>query len=161
MTITTTRRDATQPGTVIVHGDAAGFAQVIAAGSHQLASDEPTHVGGSDTGPNPYDLLLAALGSCTSMTVAMYARRKGWPLEAVTVRLRHGKIHAADCEDCETKEGRLDHIEREVALTGVLSDGQRARLLDIANKCPVHRTLMSEIHIQTRLAPSGSTPSVI
>jgi len=159
--VTTKRRDATEPGTVIVHGNAAGFAQVIAAGSHQLTSDEPTHVGGSDTGPTPYDLLLAALGSCTSMTLAMYARRKGWPLEAVTVRLRHGKIHAADCEACETKDGRLDHIERAVELTGMLSDGQRARLLEIANKCPVHRTLMSEIHVETRLAPSGSTHSVI
>jgi putative redox protein len=161
MTITTMKRDATEPGTVIVRGNAVGFAQVIAAGSHQLTADEPTHVGGSDTGPNPYDLLLAALGSCTSMTVAMYARRKGWPLEAVTVRLHHSKIHAADCEACETKEGRLDHIERAVELTGVLSDDQRARLLDIASKCPVHRTLMSDIHIETRLAPSGSPHAVI
>ena len=156
----TTKRDATEPGTVIVHGNAAGFVQVIAAGSHQLTSDEPTHVGGSDTGPTPYDLLLAALGSCTSMTVAMYARRKRWPLEAVTVRLRHSKIHAADCEACETKEGRLDRIERTLELSGVLSDDQRARLLDIANKCPVHRTLMSEIHVETRLARSRSPHSV-
>jgi putative redox protein len=153
MTITTMSRDVTEPGTVIVHGNAAGFAQAIAAGSHQLTADEPTHVGGSDTGPNPYDFLLAALGSCTSMTVAMYARRKGWPLEAVTVRLRHGRIHAADCEACETKEGRIDHIERAVELTGALNDDQRARLMDIANKCPVHRTLKSEIHIETKLTP--------
>lgn len=155
------RRDSLERGTVIVHGNAAGFAQVIAAGSHQLTSDEPTDVGGSDTGPTPYNLLLAALGSCTSMTLAMYARRKGWPLEAVTVRLRHARIHAADCEECETKEGRLDHIERELELTGALNDDQRARLLDIANKCPVHRTLMSEIHVETRLAPGGSTHSAI
>ncbi len=161
MTITTMRRDAAKPRTVIVHGRAAGFAQTIAAGRHQLMGDEPADVGGTDTGPTPYDLLLAALGSCTSMTVAMYARRKRWPLEAVTVRLRHTKIHAADCEACETKEGRLDYIEREVDLTGVLSDDQRARLLDIANKCPVHRTLMSEIHVESRLAPSGSPHSVI
>jgi len=161
MTSTTPRRDSTEPGTVIVHGNAAGFAQVIAAGSHQFIADEPTHVGGSDTGPTPYDLLLAALGSCTSITVAMYARRKAWPLEAVTVRLRHAKIHAADCAACETKEGRLDHIERVVELTGVLDDDQRARLLDIANKCPVHRTLMSEIHVETRLAPGGSPHSVL
>ena len=154
MTITTPKRDAAVPGTVIVHGSAAGFAQVIAAGRHQLLGDEPTEVGGTDTGLDPYALLLAALGSCTSMTMAMYARRKGWPLEAVTVRLRHSRIHAADCEACETKEGWLDHIDREVQLTGELTDDQRARLLDIANKCPVHRTLMSEIHIQTELAVS-------
>ena len=148
---TTMRLDATKAGTVIVHGSAAGFAQAIAAGRHQLRCDEPTDGGGTDTGPTPYELLLAALGSCTSMTVAMYARRKRWPLEAVTVRLRHSRIHAADCEACETKEGRLDYIEREVELTGELSDDQRARLLDIANKCPVHRTLMSAIHVESRL----------
>ena len=154
MMMTSIGRDATDAGTVTVHGSAAGFAQAVVAGRHTLAADEPTSVGGTDTGPNPYDLILAALGSCTSMTVAMYARRKRWPLEAVTVRLRHSKIHAADCEACETKEGRLDHIEREVELTGVLSDDQRARLLDIANKCPVHRTLMSEIHVESRLTMS-------
>src|SRR4051794_22998351 len=160
MRITTMRRDAIEPGTVIVHGSATGFAQTIAAGRHQFTGDEPTAVGGTDTGPTPYDLLLAALGSCTSITLAMYARRKRWPLEAVTVRLRHARIHAADCEECETKEGRLDYIERAVELTGVLSDDQRARLLDIANKCPVHRTLMSETHVETRLAPGGSPHSV-
>src|SRR5262249_10509719 len=139
------------PRTVTVHGSAAGFAQQISVGRHQLAGDEPTSLGGTDVGPNPYELLLAALGCCTSMTVAMYARRKQWPLEAVTVRLRHSKIHAADCESCETKEGLLDFIERDVELAGSLSDEQRARLLEIANKCPVHRTLTSEIHIQTRM----------
>jgi putative redox protein len=136
---------------VTVQGSAAGFAQQISVGPHRLAADEPTSVGGTDLGPNPYDLLLAALGSCTSMTVAMYARRKRWPLEAVTVQLRHSRIHAADCEACETKEGFVDHIQRDVQLTGSLSEEQRARLLDIANKCPVHRTLASEIHVQTRL----------
>ena len=139
------------PRTVTVQGSAAGFFQQISVGSHRLTADEPTSVGGTDLGPNPYDLLLAALGSCTSMTVAMYARRKQWPLEAVTVQLRHSRIHAADCEACETKEGFLDHIQRDVQLTGSLSEEQRARLLDIANKCPVHRTLASEIHVQTRL----------
>jgi len=139
------------PRTVTVHGSAAGFAQQISVGPHRLAADEPTSVGGTDLGPGPYDLLLAALGSCTSMTIAMYARRKQWPLEAVTVQLRHSRIHAADCEACETKEGFLDHIQRDVQLTGSLSEEQRARLLDIANKCPVHRTLASEIHVQTRL----------
>src|SRR5262245_42329117 len=119
---TTIGSDATESGTVSVHGSAAGFAQEIVVGQHRLTADEPTSLGGTDTGPNPYDLLLAALGSCTSMTVAMYARRKRWPLEAVTVRLRHAKIHAADCEACETKEGHLDHIERTLELTGGRSD---------------------------------------
>jgi len=139
------------PRTLTVQGSAAGFVQQISVGPHRLVADEPTSVGGTDLGPNPYDLLLAALGSCTSMTVAMYARRKQWPLEAVTVQLRHSRIHAADCEACETKEGFLDHIQRDVQLTGSLSEEQRARLLDIAGKCPVHRTLASEIHVQTRL----------
>ena len=156
--ITTTGRDAAEPGTVTVHGSAAGFAQEIVAGRHRLMADEPTSVGGTDTGPNPYDFLLAALGSCTSMTVALYARHKRWPLEAVTVRLRHSKIHAADCAECETRERLLDHIDREVELVGVLSDEQRARLLEIANKCPVHRTLASEIHIQTRLTHRAEDP---
>jgi uncharacterized OsmC-like protein len=134
---------------VVVRSSAAGFAQEVLAGRHRLTGDEPVAVGGTDTGPSPYDLLLAALGTCTSMTVAMYARRKGWPLEGVTVRLRHGKVHAADCERCETREGLLDRIEREVRFTGQLTDEQRARLLEIANKCPVHRTLTSEIDIRT------------
>jgi len=85
------------------------------------------------------------------MTIALYARRKGWPLEEVTVRLEHSKIHAADCAECETKEGMLDRIEREISLTGALTPDQRAKLLDIANRCPVHRTLTSEINIRTRL----------
>jgi putative redox protein len=139
------------PRPVTVHGSAAGYAQQVSVGPHRLDADEPTSVGGTDVGPSPYDLLLAALGSCTSMTVAMYARRKQWPLEAVTVRLRHSRIHAADCESCETKVGLLDHIERELELAGSLSGEQRARMLEIANKCPVHRTLVSEIHIETRL----------
>jgi len=136
---------------VLVRGDAAGFAQEVVAGSHRIASDEPREAGGSDTGPSPYDLLLAALGSCTSMTVAMYARRKGWPLREVTVRLRHSRIHADDCADCETKEGMLDRIERDVQFIGALTTEQRDKLLEISNKCPVHRTLSSEIDIQTRL----------
>jgi uncharacterized OsmC-like protein len=136
---------------VVVRGEASGFAQEIQAGSHQMKSDEPLSAGGTDTGPSPYDLLLAALGSCTSMTVSMYARRKAWPLETVTITLRHSRIHAADCADCETKEGFLDRIERDIQLTGALTPEQRAKLLEISNKCPVHRTLISEIDIKTRL----------
>lgn len=139
-------------GIVIVRGDATGFAQEIEAGRHRLVADEPIEAGGTDSGPSPYDLLLAALGACTSMTISMYARRKRWPLEHVTVRLRHAKIHAEDCAECETKEGMLDRIEREISLSGPLDAEQRARLLEIANRCPVHRTLVSEIDIRTRLA---------
>jgi uncharacterized OsmC-like protein len=135
---------------VVVRGSAAGFAQEIRAGAHRMTSDEPASAGGTDTGPSPYDLLLAALGSCTSMTVGMYARRKGWPLEDVTVNLRHAKIHASDCAECETKEGLLDRIERDIHFAGPLTSEQRSKLLEIANKCPVHRTLMSEIEIKTR-----------
>jgi uncharacterized OsmC-like protein len=135
---------------VIVHGSATGFAQEIVVRSHHLKSDEPLSAGGTDTGPGPYELLLAALGSCTSMTVAMYARRKGWALESVTVRLRHNKIYAEDCADCETRAGMLDHVERDIRLSGSLSGEQRAKLLEIADKCPVHRTLTSEIVIKTR-----------
>jgi putative redox protein len=141
-----------EPREAIVHGSALGFAQEISVGRHRLLADEPVAAGGTDTGPGPYDLLVAALGACTSMTVSLYARRKRWPLEGVTVRLRHSKIHATDCEDCETKQGMLDRIEREVELHGALSEEQRARLLEIANKCPVHKTLRSEIDIRTRLA---------
>lgn len=143
--------DAAEPREVVVRGTANGFAQTIAVGSHRLTADEPAGVGGTDTGPGPYDLLLAALGSCTSMTVALYARRKQWPLEAVTVRLRHARIHAEDCGDCDTKVGMLDQIERHIELLGPLDEVQQSRLLEIANKCPVHRTLTSEISIRTRL----------
>jgi putative redox protein len=141
----------TDPKQVVVHGSAKGFSQQVSLGSHLLRADEPEALGGTDTGPNPYDLLLGALGACTSMTVSLYARRKQWPLEAVTVRLRHEKVHAADCADCETKQGRLDRIECEVELHGNLSEEQRKRLLEMANKCPVHKTLKSEIDIRTQL----------
>jgi uncharacterized OsmC-like protein len=135
---------------VVVRGSAAGFAQEIHAGPHRLHANEPMSAGGTDTGFSPYDLLLAALGACTSITVGMYARRKAWPLEEVTVHLRHSKIYATDCAECETKEGMLDRIERDIHFTEPLTDEQRAKLLEIANKCPVHRTLTSEIDIVTR-----------
>jgi uncharacterized OsmC-like protein len=139
---------------VIVRGGAAGFAQEIVAGSHRLTSDEPVAAGGTDAGPTPYELLLAALGACTSMTVAMYARRNGWPLEGVTVWLRHSRrhsrIHAFDCADCETLVGMLDRIERDIRFAGPFTAEQHSRLREIADKCPVHRTLTSEIDIRTR-----------
>lgn len=145
---------------VVVRGNAKGFAQEIEVGGHQLVADEPVSFGGTDTGPTPYDLLIAALGACTSMTLSLYARRKQWPLESVTVKLRHSKVHAADCAECETKTGMLDRIERDIELHGSLSEEQRARLLDIANKCPVHKTLQAEIEIRTR-AVYGSVPEVV
>jgi uncharacterized OsmC-like protein len=135
---------------VVVRGGAAGFAQEVVVGSHRMAADEPVSVGGTDTGPLPYDFLLAALGACTSITVGMYARRKGWPLQEVAVNLRHSKIHASDCAECETREGILDRIELDLHLSGSLTNEQRSKLLEIANKCPVHRTLTSEIVITTR-----------
>ena len=136
---------------VLVRGLAAGFAQTIAVGPHILKGDEPAGLGGGDSGPGPYDFLLAALGSCTSMTISMYARRKQWPLDEVRVTLTHTKIHAEDCADCETKAGLLDRIEREIELIGNLSAEQKDRLLEIANKCPVHKTLTSEIRVISRL----------
>jgi putative redox protein len=126
------------------------FEQDISIGRHRLLADEPVRAGGLDSGPNPYDLLLAGLGACTSMTLRLYAERKSLPLDRVSVRLSHSKVHAADCEACETKEGMIDRIERVVTFEGKLDDDQRARLLEIADKCPVHRTLSSEIEIRTR-----------
>jgi uncharacterized OsmC-like protein len=141
----------TGEGQVVVRGSASGFAQEILAGRHRLVGDEPVSAGGTNTGPTPYDLLLAALGSCTSMTVGLYARRKGWPLESVTVRLFHSRVHAEDCANCETKEGMLDRIDAVIELNGRLTEEQRKRLLEIAEICPVHRTLQSEMEIRSRL----------
>jgi putative redox protein len=128
-----------------------GFQTEIIAGGHRLMADEPLSLGGSDTGPNPYDYLAASLGACTSMTLRMYADRKGWPLDAATVRLRHRKVHAEDCEECETRTGTVDLIEREIEIEGDLEQLQRQRLLEIADRCPVHRTLHSKIEVITRL----------
>ena len=138
-------------GEVRVSGGAKGYRQRVRAGRHELAADEPLSVGGTDAGPNPYDYLLAALGTCTNMTLRMYADRKAWPLAGVETTLRHSKIHAKDCEECESESGKIDIIEKEIELRGALSEEQRARLLEIAGRCPVHRTLLSETLIRSRL----------
>jgi putative redox protein len=139
-------------GIVEVHEAGEGpFAQDIRVGRHRLRADEPTAYGGGDTGPSPYGLLAAALGACTAMTLRMYARNKGWPLEHVSVRLRHSKVHAEDCQHCETKEGKVDRIDRTVTLEGPLSVEQRQRLVRMADRCPVHRTMESEIDVHTFL----------
>jgi len=139
-----------------VHGSARSFRQEVVAGKHSLVADEPLSAGGSDAGPDPYDYLLTALGACTSMTIGLYARRKQMPLEDITVSLLHSRIYAMDCEECETKEGMLDRIDVEVGLTGPLSPEQHANLMEIAGKCPVHRTLTSEINIRLRAAEKSS-----
>jgi uncharacterized OsmC-like protein len=137
-------------GTVIVRETRRGvFQQEITAGRHHLTADEPVNVGGLDSGPGPYELLLAALGACTSMTLRLYAERKKLPLARTEVRLRHSRIYAADCAECETKEGMLDRIERIITLEGDLDAEAREQLLKIADMCPVHRTLKSEIDIRT------------
>ncbi|WP_407175960.1 alpha/beta fold hydrolase [Bradyrhizobium sp. STM 3562] len=128
------------------------FQQTIAVGPHRLLADEPIAAGGEDSGPGPYDFLLAALGACTSMTMRLYAERKALPLDRVTVTLAHSKIHAEDCAECETKIGLLDQIERVIGIEGALDSEQRKRLMEIADKCPVHRTLTSEVRILTRPA---------
>ena len=139
-------------GRIVVRETREGkLTQLVSAGRHVFRADEPMSAGGLDSGPSPYDLLLAAVGACTSMTVRLYADLKGWALERVEIELKHDKIHAADCADCETREGRIDRIERVIRLEGALDAAQRAKLLEIANKCPVHRTLHSEVTIPTRL----------
>jgi putative redox protein len=138
------------PAKVRVEIDAAsGLTTRILAGPHELTADEPTIVpGGHDRGPNPYSLLLAALGSCTAMTLRLYAERKGWPLEAVRVDLAHGRIHARDCADCTSEGGLIDRIQVQLELIGPLDAAQRARLEEIAGRCPVHRTLTREMRIE-------------
>jgi putative redox protein len=128
------------------------FQQTVSVGPHRMLADEPIGAGGEDTGPGPYDFLLAGLGACTSMTMRMYADRKSLPLDRVNVTLTHSRIHAQDCAECETKEGMLDRIDRTIAMEGALDAEQRKRLMEIADKCPVHRTLTSEIHIVTHAA---------
>ena len=154
MATTSVVAPVTSPGTVTVKGAGAGiFPQIISAGGHTLLADEPESVGGTGSGPNPYDLLLASLGACTAMTLHMYAARKKWMLDDVQVSLRHSKVHAEDCVDCEGADRKVDLIERDIHLVGDLDETQRARLLEIADKCPVHRTLTSEVRIVTKLDP--------
>ena len=154
-TATARTQPTVAPGTVVVVENGKGlFGQDLLNGRHRLVADEPRAVGGEDAGPNPYDLLLMSLGACTSMTLRLYARRKQLPLTRVAVRLRHSRIHAEDCADCETKVGFIDRIEREIVLEGSLNEDQRKRMMEIANMCPVHKTLTSEISIVTQLAPT-------
>jgi len=138
---------------VVVREAGGRYSQWIETGGHVLAADEPLAAGGTDSGPDPYALLLAALGACTSITVRMYADRKGWPLTGVTVRLSQAKVYARDCAECETRDdSRIDRIDREIELSGDLSEEQRRRLLEIADRCPVHRTLLHPKQIVTKLA---------
>lgn len=138
------------PPDVVVRGNAESFLQEVVAGAHRFQADEPVSYGGGDAAPGPYEYLLAALGVCTSMTIGLYARRKKLPLENITVSLRHTRIHARDCEECETREGMLDRIDMGVELTGALTPEQQAKLMEIAGKCPVHRTLKAEIDIRVK-----------
>jgi uncharacterized OsmC-like protein len=147
------QKNATPPD-VVVRGTARDFLQEIVTGKHHFRADEPVSSGGGDAAPGPYDYLLSALGVCTSMTVGYYARRKKIPLENITVSLHHGRIHAKDCEHCETKQGMLDRIDLQIELSGSITTEQRAELMAIAAKCPVHRTLKSEIDIRLGAAAS-------
>jgi putative redox protein len=140
-------------GSVTAAGKAGnGFLVSINADGHKLVADEPSEVGGTDRGASPYEFLSAALVSCTIMTLHMYARRKKWPLESVEAQVSHGKIHAEDCENCQSTTGKIDRFDRIVTINGDLDAQQRQRLLEIADRCPVHRTLHEEVEIRTRLA---------
>lgn len=140
-----------EEGEVVAHITRDHYRTELFAGSHHLLADEPNDVGGSDAGPSPYGYLTSALGACTAITLRMYADRKQWPLEGVRVHLTHDKIHAQDCADCENTPGKIDKFEREIELQGTLSAEQQQRLLEIADKCPVHRTLQAKVLIETRL----------
>ncbi len=143
-------------GSVVVR-TAKGLRAEVTAGGYTLVADKPAALGRTEAGPTPYDYLLTALGSCSAITVRMYADRKGWPLQSVTVWLEHRRIHAKDCEECETKSGRIDRIGLELELEGPLDDAQRERLREIADKCPVKRTLDSEVLIESRATVSAGS----
>ncbi len=145
-------RPELETGQVLVIGGAQGYANDVYTPHHHQHADEPVSVGGADTGPNPYDFLLSALGACTSMTLRMYADRKQWPLEGVRVKLRHGKVHVRDCEDCMSDDGKIDEIHLELEILGDrLDTAQRERIAEIAGRCPVHRTLTTETKIRTHV----------
>jgi putative redox protein len=149
------QEDAKQPrpgdNRVVVRTER-GYRTEVLANGHPLVADEPIAVGGTNAGPTPYELLSSALGACTSITLRMYADRKGWPLESVDVRLTHEKIHCEDCGDPDRPSSRIDHFTREIGLEGQLDETQRGRLLEIADRCPVHRTLKNPAEITTTLA---------
>lgn len=134
-----------------------GYTSDVTASGHRFLADEPASVGGDDKGPSPYDLLLASLGACTAMTLRMYADRKGWALHGATVELSHSRVHARDCEECESAEGMITRIERRLSIEGDLTDEQRGRLLEIAERCPVHKTLQGEVRISTTIAGGANT----
>jgi uncharacterized OsmC-like protein len=140
-----------EPRSVVVSGPATGFRTEVEVGGHHLVVDEPTAVGGADEGPTPYEMLLAGLGACTAMTLRIYADRRKWPLERALISLRHRKEHAKDCIDCETKPARMDVVDRVITLEGSLTEEQRAKLLEIAERCPVQQTLGSKIQVNTRI----------
>lgn len=140
-----------EPRSVVVSGPTTGFRTEVEVGGHRLVVDEPIAVGGADDGPTPYELLLAGLGACTAMTLRLYADRRKWPLERARISLRHRKVHAQDCVDCVTKPARMDVVDRVITLEGGLTEEQRAKLLEIAERCPVHQTLQGKMQVNTQL----------
>ncbi|HET6981839.1 MAG TPA: OsmC family protein [Myxococcaceae bacterium] len=139
-----------EPRSVVVAGPATGFRTDVEVGGHHLVVDEPIAVGGADAGPTPYEMLLAGLGACTVMTLRIYADRRKWPLERARVTLQHRKVHAQDCVDCDKRDAKMDVIDRTIFLEGQLDEEQRAKLIEVAERCPVHQTLKGKIQVNTR-----------
>ena len=154
------RRQQPPHGEVWVESGPSGLTTSVRARSHRMLADEPLELGGADAGATPYEYLLAGLGACTAMTLRLYADRKGWPLEGVRVRLEHARVHAVDCEECSEKEGMLDRVDRAIRVEGPLDSDQRHRLFEIANRCPVHRTLTSAVHVISELEGEEAEPSL-